>query len=642
MQPPFVPQFDDCITFKRPVPHEWVESTVQTTAGVSNAQFLGTTMKSGKIRLLFYCMVASLFFMLVRSASVQLVSGTNFVLLAKRNTIRSETISARRGIMVDRNGEPLVQNMPVFSVHVNPPELPRDRKEREKAIEKIGHVVGREREDIQKQIDSHYSAEPLVVSDAIEYPAALSVIVGLSGLPGVEVVLRDARHYSNDTALSLSHVLGYMGRISEEEYVKANGLYASQTMLGKQGIEYEYEKELRGRDGVKRIAVDALGAARRIISEETPVYGKSLILTLDKKLQEKSETALKKAFEQFHATKGVVIVSQPATGEILSLVSLPAYDDNLFSKGISQQAYQELIDNPSKPLFNRSVLGEYPSGSTIKPVVAAAGLADGIITPQTTFSSTGGIRVGQWFFPDWKSGGHGVTNLAKALAESVNTYFYMVGGGYGDVRGLGPDRLLHYFSLFGFGEKTGVDFPGERSGFVPSREWKKEATGEPWYIGDTYHIAIGQGDILVTPLQIHQSTSYFANDGWSIRPHLVKGIKGVEGVEESHREVVKKDIIEKKYTTAVREGLRKGVLEGSSRRLSLLPVTAAGKTGTAQWSTQKQPHAWFTGWAPFENPELAVTVLIEEGQEGSSSAVGVASEIMQWYFRDRKKESVRD
>jgi penicillin-binding protein 2 len=219
----------------------------------------------------------------------------------------------------------------------------------------------------------------------------------------------------------------------------------------------------------------------------------------------------------------------PNNGEIIAMISLPSYDNNVFARGISKDEYQALLTNPDRPLYSRAISGEFPSGSTVKPVMVAAGLDSGIITDQTSFLSNGGLRISQWYFPDWKFGGHGQTNARKAIAESVNTYFYYLGGGYQDFQGLGIDRMMNYFKMFGLGNQTGIDLPNEASGFLPSKEWKEEVKNEKWYIGDTYHVAIGQGDLLATPLQVANYTAFFANGGKFYRPHLLKSILTPEG-----------------------------------------------------------------------------------------------------------------
>ncbi|MBI4599997.1 penicillin-binding protein 2 [Candidatus Uhrbacteria bacterium] len=638
---PFAPAFPDTLSLKRKSAHEWVESTAAFAGWHDAVQFLGTTIGRKKISLLFFIIILILGLFLARSASLQLWSGRGFAVLAQNNKIKTVTISARRGVLYDRNGAQLVQNIPRFVLQVNRTELPAGTDERMRVNEALASLSGIPASEIALRIERHRVAEPLVLLDEIEYSQALDLIVKTADMQGVEVVLRDRRNYVFEKTQSISHIVGHMGMINPDEYAGRSGSYRPTDSIGKDGIELQYEKELRGIDGKKEIEVNALGAERRILSEDEPRDGKSIILSIDTELQSVAEESLKKILEKFKTSRGVVIVSDPRTGEILALVSLPAFDNNIFSKKISPEAYADILKNPDRPLFNRAIQGEYPAGSTIKPLVAAAALQEHIVDADSSFLSSGGIRIGQWFFPDWKEGGHGRTNLGKALAESVNTYFYIVAGGYNGFAGLGQEKLLSYYRRFGIDKKTGIDLPGEHAGFIPSPEWKKERTGEPWYIGDTYHSAIGQGDILVTPLAIHLMTEYFANGGWALQPRLFLGYKSSDGAPSisSEKNYVLRGIIDPAYIEDVRQGLRQTILVGSGRRLSTLPITSAGKTGTAQWKSTARPHAWFTGWAPFEKPEIAVTVLVEEGEEGSRSAIAVADDILRWYGVKKQKSS---
>ena len=637
---PFSPEFSDVIDLKRNTAREWVESTIPAIHQHSAVQFLGTTIGRKKISLLFLGIFLVLGLFLVRSASLQIFSGHGFAVLAQRNKVKTITVSARRGVIYDRNGVLLVQNVPNFELQLNEAELPASQNERRNEFKELEAITGVPAQEIGDQILKHTIADPLVLMDSIEYAQALGIIVKTAHMPGVQVVLRDRRNYLFGSTMSLSHIIGHTGVISEKEYAKNSDRYLPSDSIVKAGIEAHYEDELHGQDGKKEMEVDALGAARRIVSEDVPKDGKSIVLTIDKGLQDSAEQSLKTVLEKFHTKKGIVIASDPRTGEVLAMVSLPSYDNNLFSKKISPEDYKKIYDDPSQPLYSRAIQGEYPSGSTIKPIVAAAALQEHVITPETSFLSTGGIRVSQWLFPDWKAGGHGRTNLAKALAESVNTYFYIIAGGYNGFVGLGPTKLLSYYRLFGIDKKTGIDLPGEHAGFVPSPEWKKSRTGEPWYIGDTYHVAIGQGDILVTPLQIHKMTEFFANGGWSVQSHIFRSVKKDSGAGTIPAPTPYiKDILDSSNISAVREGMHQTVLAGSGRRLLSLRVSAAGKTGTAQWKSTARPHAWFTGWAPFDNPQIVVTVLVEEGEEGSRSAIAVADDVLRWYFAQRDDSS---
>ncbi|MBI4252831.1 penicillin-binding protein 2 [Candidatus Uhrbacteria bacterium] len=633
---PFVPDFGSTIELHRTVRHEWVESVVPGQESDQSRQFLGTSISRRTISLTYGLIICTLAVFAFRSAYLQLFEGRGFAMIAESQKDKVEIKPARRGIIFDRNGAVLVNNTPRFVLEVLPAQMARNHDEREKSIKQASALVGMSAEELGGLIANHHFLEPLVVADNLAYPDALRVMVEAENIPGVAVVPTFSRGYQFGGASSLAHVVGTMGRISEQEYTKAAGIYRLSDIIGKSGLEFYYESQLRGRDGRRVIEVDALGREKRILSEDRPQDGTSLTLSIDRELQAKSEEALRAWMETIGSSGGVVIISDPKTGAVRTLVSLPAFDSAILAKGISATAYADLIRDPSRPLFNRALQGEYPSGSTIKPLVAAAALQGGIITPLTSFMSTGGIRISQWFFPDWKSGGHGRTNVTKALAESVNTFFYIVGGGYESVPGLGIARMADTFRSFGLGDRVGIDIPGEAFGFIPSPEWKQEKKGERWYIGDTYHAAIGQGDILVTPLQVHAFTSYFANNGTSYAPFVVEStMNAVTGLRQTEPRVAHQNLIDAAHVKTIREGMRRAVTDGSARKLSYLPVTSAGKTGTAQWSSTKKPHAWYTGWAPFENPELAITVLVEEGEEGSRTALGVTNDILKWYFSPR-------
>jgi penicillin-binding protein 2 len=297
------------------------------------------------------------------------------------------------------------------------------------------------------------------------------------------------------------------------------------------------------------------------------------------------------------------------------------------------------MTDPNQPMLNRAVAGQFPSGSVIKPFYAAAALQEGLVTPTTTIVSSGGLQIGKWFFPDWKAGGHGVTDVYKAIAESVNTYFYIIGAGYGDREGLGPERMKKYLEYFGFGRSTESGIGGEASGFLQSPEWKKEQMGEQWYPGDSYNMSIGEGEILVTPLQVVVGLSAIVNGGTLWKPRLLDYTIGVDGSEVVARsEVEAKVPIDERWLAAVRQGMRQTVTAGSARSLQQIQgLSIAGKTGTAQWSNTKAPHAWFEAFAPYESPEIVTVFLIEEGKEGSSVAVPAAKEFYSWWATYRKK-----
>src|SRR3989339_361108 len=611
---------------------------------------VGRSFNFSKITFLSLVLTLFLSVILAKSAWLQVVKGEYYYWLSEGNRIRIERIEPRRGVIYDRDKIPLVRNKANFLLYFVPADMPED-EELAGILRRIGAILGNisERDLAERlaEVDSGSLAayQPLFVADNIEYEKAMILYLESANWPGVILSNRTSRNYltyapdNGQSGFSLSHIIGYTGKINERELEQFGEEYLPIDYIGKMGIEYFWENELKGVSGKKQIEVDALGKEKKVIGQELPENGHNLVLSLDTEAQIKLEEVLMDQLAALKLSRAAAIVEDPRNGEILALVSLPAFDNNVFARGISQDEYNAIIGHPDHPLFNRAVSGEYPSGSTIKPIMAAAALEEGIITDHTTFLSTGGIRIGEWFFPDWLAGGPGRVNVKQAIANSVNTFFYYIGGGHEDFKGLGLDRIIQYDKAFGLGAQTGIDLAGEADGFLPTQEWKKEVKNEPWYIGDTYHISIGQGDLLVTPLQVAAYTAVFANGGKLYRPHFVTHILTADDglIAAIPVEPVRENFISGDNIDIVREGMRQTVTTGSARRLFSLPVPAAGKTGTAQWSSKNDPHAWFTGFAPFDEPKVVITVLMEEGKEGSETAVPIAEEFLRWYFGERKK-----
>jgi len=587
-----------------------------------------------KITLILICIVLGL--VLARAGYLQIVRGDHYYALAEGNRIRIEHIPATRGVVYDRNLNLLVENVPSFTITVTAADLPEDEENRDLVLNTTAEIISISRGEIEATLaeykEVYYQAIPIARNVSHERTMAIAAQNQL--LPGVDFVLTTERSYATDSARSLSHILGFMGKIDADEIdLRLEQGYSRTDEVGKQGIEQSYEEMLRGQVGEKVVEVDALGNEIVIINEKQPVEGENVVLAIDADLQSYIEMRLSEYQTSSQDYKAAVIALDPNNGQVLSLVSLPSFDSNDFVGGINSSTYHELLSNPDQPLFPRAIAGEYPSGSTFKPVVAAAALAEGLINEYTSFLSAGGLAISTWFFPDWKAGGHGLTDVRKALAESVNTFFYIIGGGYEDFVGLGVDRITEYSRLFGFGSLTGINLIGEAEGFLPSKEWKQKFKNERWYVGDTYHLAIGQGDILVTPLQIAVMTSVFANGGTLFEPHLLHEIDPVETditVGNDTRKGVNSESIQ-----IVREGLRQAVTDGSARYLLTVTEPVAGKTGTAQIGGDQDYHAWFTGFGPYENPEIVLTILIEEGGQGSDVAVPIARDILNWWFDNR-------
>ncbi|MBL7057880.1 penicillin-binding protein 2 [Patescibacteria group bacterium] len=616
----------------------WTHGSILPTAlGISKVRPFFSYLRTNIVLLFFFLLIGLL---IARLIWLQIIMGNHYYDLAQGNRVRLERIEAKRGIIYDSKMRPLVQNVANFLLYFVPADLPRDRISRFEILLKLNTILENEFsiDDMeamisQIQVGSLKSFQPLFLTDSIKYEAAMKILLESKKWPGVILTNKTRREYYLHN-LSMSHILGYTGKINNNELEDYGSLYNPIDYIGKVGIEFFWEPELRGLNGQKQIEVDALGKEKRIIKEIKPEDGSHLILSIDVVLQSKIEEITKKHLEKIKTNRAVVIALNPNNGEVMALVNIPSYNNNAFARGISLAEYRDLINHEDNPLFNRAISGEYPSGSTIKPVMIAAALQEKVISEYTSFLSVGGIRISSWYFPDWKAGGHGIVDARRALAESVNTFFYYIGGGYKDFEGLGVKRIVQYGKLFGLSEQTGIDLAGEASGFLPSIEWKLAVKGEPWYIGDTYHLAIGQGDVLVTPLQVALFTSAFANDGKLYRPHIVsKVLSSADGsskpLDTAH---IRENFIDSYNIKIVKEGMRQAVTKGSARRLSLLGVTSAGKTGTAQWSSKKETHAWFTGFAPYINPEMVLTILIEEGGEGSEAAVPIAYDIWEWYF----------
>lgn len=617
---------------------KWVEeSGYGSWMGSENLDsgFLSLSMTSAKLKVFFLIIAIGIAALLFKSGYLQIFQNDRYFAMAESNRIKTEYVKAHRGIIYDRNGRPLVQNVSGFSLSLVPASLPADEAKRAAVVSEVSKVTGVPVEDINSRISSSspYYFQPVPIKTGIDYETAMAMKVSSQDLPGVELDIDSWRKYLD--GLPFSHLLGYVGKINAEEYVNLGREYLLNDNIGKSGLEKQYESYLKGRHGQEKYEVDALGRKKKIIYEVPMESGADLVLAVDADLQDKIYQVLEERLKGNLTAS--VIVSDPQSGEILAMVDYPSYDNNLFAKGISQADYKQLLEDEAKPLFARSFLGEYPSGSTVKIVVASGALQEGIVNRNTTVNSSGGIRIGQWNFPDWKYGGHGATNVTKAIAESVNTFFYYVGGGYGDFQGMGVPLLAKYFKLFGLSEKTGIDLPSEADGFVPSEEWKEEVKGEPWYIGDTYHLAIGQGDLLVTPLQVNSYTAAVANGGTLYRPHLLHQANLSDGSFEMVKpEAIRSGFVDASNIEIVRQGMRQTVTSGSARSLSAVPVEVAGKTGTAQWSSTKPNHAWFTGFAPYDDPVFCITVLVESGGEGSSVAVPIAKEILDYWFAGGK------
>lgn len=627
--------------------------------------YLGAILTKTRLTSLLVIIGLFLTVLLSRSAQLQIVQGATYKDRADQNRLRIQPQRADRGLIYDRFKTPLVRNVANYIAIVHPHLLPSDSAERNQALENLYQTffiqyVDETQDDFVKRIDAIYHnpskrSQPLIIAEFIKQDHAILLQIEAETTDYLAIDLTTRREYLNEgppvvdpndltvypAVKSLSHILGYMSRLRDGEYndLKQQG-YLFNDVKGRTGLEFTYEQELRGIFGQKTVQVTAQGAEQQVLTEFEATDGFSLMTTLDLELQRAIEESVNKHLEELEKKKAAVIVMQPQSGEILAMVSLPTFDNNDFAKRINPDTYKRLIEDENNPLFARAVSGEYPSGSTFKPIVAAAALEENLISPFTPIQSSGGIRISQWFFPDWRAGGHGTTNVYHALADSVNTYFYVIGGGHNDFEGLGVAKITDYAHEFGLANTLGIDLPGEKSGFLPSKAWKEEVKQERWYIGDTYHLAIGQGDLLVTPLQVASFFSTIANGGTVYKPYLVSAL-----IDENTGDVVStfsgEELnsipVSEKNVSVIQDGLRRVVTRGSGKRLGGLSIESSGKTGTAQWHSVKEPHAWYAGYAPTDNPQIAFSILVEEGEEGSGITVSIANDILQWWATNRSQ-----
>lgn len=609
--------------------------------------------------------------MLARIFLLQIVSGAEYREAAEQNRTQTITIPAMRGIIYDRNGKPLVKNVPNFQLTIDGNDLlVRNEKAIHEAAITISSAISLTPDDanvaLQSSLtnglpttiedyvpiiqdidtalrDSLINGSPTVIRENIPYEEALDLMIAVDSIPGANVSIRYGRKYTGDAAYG--NILGYISKMTEEDYntLQDNG-YLLNDFLGKAGIESAYEEQLRGKYGAQEIEVDFQGRKKTLLNETAADPGENIHLSVNSKLQKSLYATLGNYTERFGLPGASAVAIDPRNGQVLGLASYPGYDNNIFTGTFNNKKYNELLEDERNPFLNRPVSGTYPSGSTFKPIVAAAALEEDIINEGTTFLSNGGVKIGDYTYPDWKAGGHGITNVTKALAESVNTFFYYIGGGDNeDFRGLGIERIVEYAEKFGLNKQLGIDLPGEAKGFLPSKNWKEEVKNEQWYLGDTYNVSIGQGDILVTPLQVANYTAAIANGGTLYQPRLVKKIVSHEGeiTDEMQPTVLQEQVVSPETIRVVQQGMREAVAYGSARSLnSSLPVSSAAKTGTAEFGQGKKTHAWFTVYAPYEDPEIALTVLLEEGGGGDEAALDIAEEILYEYFTNSEYSDI--
>jgi len=568
----------------------------------------------------------------------QIIEGRHLAALAQQNKGSVSLVRAERGIIYDKNMVKLVTNAPAYDLTCNKRNYSPDSASYTKEINTLSDILSKPSPDIQQEIIS--SDDPkILLAENIAQEQLLVLEAHMNDLPDCQIESNTARDYVLGSIFS--QVLGYTAKVSKDELQSGQG-YTSSDLTGKVGLENYYEQELRGTPGQVQVVKTATGIEKgdKVISD--PVAGDNLVLNIDSGLQKATYDALQKSIKNIGAQKGAAIAMDPRTGAVLALVSYPSYDDNIFSQGISQADYSALINDPNQPFFNRAIAAKYPTGSAIKPFEASGVLQSNIIDPNKLINDPGYIIVHSQFDPSvtYRFAGvmpHGLVDMRKAIAVSSNIYFYTVGGGYGDQKGLGPSGIKKYLDMYGWEQKTGIDLPGEFSGFVPSPTWKLKAKGEPWWDGDTYNLSIGQSDLQVTPIQVVTAYAAIANGGTLYQPQIVNKIISSDGqnvIAQFTPKVNSRISIDSANLQIVREGMRDGVDKdyGSSISLNDLPVAVAGKTGTVQTNKPGIFNTWSCDFAPYENPTFVFCGTIEGVAGLRAATLPVAHDVLQYYF----------
>jgi penicillin-binding protein 2 len=582
----------------------------------------------------FLMILAVILLISLRFIYLQVISYEEFTTRSINNQVRIVPVAPNRGLIYDRRGRPVAENRPAYRLELVPEKI----GDLEETIRSLGRIIELPEDTFdrfQRNRKRYRDFDSVPLKFNLTEQEVARFAVDRHQYTGAEVVPYLARYYPFGELLT--HVLGYVGRLDVDDLNRVEqGNYRGTTHIGKAGIERFYEDQLHGVSGMEKIETNAQGRILKVLERENPVHGDDLILALDLQVQ-------KAAWEALGDRPGAVVAIDPGDGSILALVSKPAFDPNLFVRGISSEDYLAILNSPGRPLFNRPLLGGYEPGSTLKPFLGLAGLELGVITPEDRVFSTGGFYLPGLTRPfrDWKKGGHGWVNIHGALEQSVNTYFYQL------ALDLGIDRIHDYLAQFGFGAPTGLDLLGENSGVLPSRDWKRGRFGQPWYPGETVITGIGQGFNVVTPLQLANSVATLSNGGMRFMPRLLYAVKhaGNEQAIKTRAPVsLQLPVVESENWEIIREGMRRVVHGEKGTARAIRPdngLEIAGKSGTAQVVAQDEDedmdettaahlrhHALFVAYAPFRQPSIAVAAIVEHGGGGSREAAPVVRAVI--------------
>ena len=576
---------------------------------------------SRRLRILSVGIFMVIAVLLARIGYLQVYDGEYYARLADGNRIRLIPAMAPRGMFYDRNGVPMVINRPGFTVAL----LPLDAPISDEVINRLSALLKVPVEEIKKKVDAHVGFDPIRIKNDVTADI-LTILEEQKDLyPGVVIEVQPIRNYIYKE--HGAHTFGYVSEISDAELEdrKDEG-YKSGDIIGKFGLEKIYDKELRGENGGEQVEVDVAGKPVQILGRKEPIAGYDLVLTIDQQLQFAAEQAVDEKLKEIHANAAAAVVMNPQTGEVLALVSRPAFDPNLFAHGISVKDWNAINSNPYHPMDNKAITGEYPPGSTFKIVTGTAALAEGKVTPEEKIFDAGY----HWLIPKSNASGEalGWINFTEAMAHSDNVYFYEMGNR------LGIDKLEQYSRLFGLGQKTGINLPYESEGMVASQALKRKLYNDDWYLSETFDAAIGQGFNLVTPIQAAMVMGEIAAGGKRYRPYLVQRMVAPDGqvVKEFQPELLSQLPVSYDVIHLVQIGLHEVTTYGTgATNFAGFPIPIAGKTGTAE-NSQGRDHGWFVGYGPFDNPTIVVAVVVEQGGFGATSAVPIGRRILEAAF----------
>ncbi|HXV49158.1 MAG TPA: penicillin-binding protein 2 [Candidatus Binatia bacterium] len=588
---------------------------------------------------LYVLLVLVFISLFARLTYLQFIQGERYTYLSENNRIRLKRVPGARGMILDRQGRLLVDSRPSFDLFF----VPEDSDQPEDTLRLLARYLKWDENELLKIYEDNKSRaafDEITLGRDVEWSTVVGVETHQLDLPGITLRARPRRNYPDGQAAA--HVLGYLGEVNQRQLkaLKEQG-YGSGDEIGHYGLERRWEEVLRGQNGGQQVEVDALGRRVRVLHEVHNVPGYTMHLTLDRQLQQS-------AFEALSGKEGTIVAIDVHSGAILALASTPAFDPNVFARGIKGNEWNALLKDKLRPLSNRATQGQFPPGSTFKIVMAIAALEEGVINPEAAIADPGFFPFGNRNFRDWKEGGHGMVNLHRAIVISCDTYFYQLGPK------LGVDRIAKWSRAFGLGEKTGIALDDERSGTIPDTAWKMKRFRQPWYPGETVSVAIGQGYVTVTPLQLANMMAAVANGGKLYRPRIVSKVESVDGttVREYGPELIRTIELKPDTLNRVRNALADVVKAGTGGMARSPVVEVAGKTGTAQVVEMKgtylkseqltyfnRDHAWFVAYAPAQNPEVAVAVLIEHGGHGGEAAAPMAKKVFEKFVELQKSAS---